>query len=191
MSLFKVVPFSYELDLSFFYKQAKEKGFVNNCTPKMLVESFQNEKEKQVWILFYKDLPIGSVAAHSFQDVMGENSYRIAARTCVLTEHLCGHPYAKNLRTKNVILHHQNPTAQFLIPACLDWVPKNSRVFITSNQNESGTQKKVHTIFAPLMESTGQMKKIKEVTYRGCKQTVWELYPSRFFAELKKHKRWN
>lgn len=190
MHNFKVIPFSNSLDLDFFYKEAAKKGFVNNCTKKMLVNSFDNEKEKQIWILYFKNLPIGSVAAHSFDEVMGQNTYRICARTCILTEHLDGHKYQKNLRTKNVITQHQNPTAQFLIPACLNWTPTDSRVFITSNKNDTGTQKKVHNIFAPLMQKSGQMQKVKEVTYRGCNQTVWEFNREKFYEELSKYPRW-
>lgn len=187
--MFKVIPWTNELDLDEFYSKAAAKGFDNNSSKKALVDCFNNEKEKQVWILYYNNKPIGSVAAHSFDNVMGENAYRIAARTCVFTDELDG-PYGKALRTKSVITENQNPTAQFLIPVCIEWAPKGSRLFITSNESAVGTQRRVHNIFGPLMEKQGMMKRIKDVEYRGHVQTVWELYSEKFYEVLNKHPRW-
>jgi len=183
---YKVVAWSENLDLTEFYKKAESLGFINNSSQHMLVDCFRNEKEKQTWILFYNDKPVGSVAAHSFPE-MGENSYRIAVRTCVLTD-LIPTP---SLRTRNQIVTHQHVTSQFLIPACIDWCPIGASLYITSNENSSGTQKLVHRIFGPAMEESGQMKKIKDVFYRGTMQTVWQLFPDRFYEELNKYTRWS
>ncbi len=188
--MFKVIPWSETLDLKKFYLEAASRGFLNNSSQQMLVNCFDKEKEKAVWILYYNEEAIGSVAAHSFDDIMGENSYRIAARTCVFTDRIQG-AYGRALRTKSVITHNQNPTAQFLIPVCIEWAPKGSKLYITSNLSEIGTQKKVHNIFGPLMEKTGQMKKIKDIFYRGYNQTVWELYPDKFYEILNRYPRWN
>jgi hypothetical protein len=188
--MFKVIPWSAELDLEWFYREASQRGFSNNCSQKTLVDCFNREREKQVWILYYNNNPIGSVAAHSFDDVMGPNSYRIAARTCVFTDCIEG-TYGNGLRTISVITKLQNPTAQFLIPACIEWAPKGSRLFITTNQSPEGTQRRVHTIFGPAMEKKGIMKQIKTVEYRGLEQTVWELFPDRFYEELNRYNRWN
>lgn len=187
--MFKVIPWTSELDLSNFYSSATSRGFINNSSEDKLVSCFNNEREKNVWILYYNDEPVGSVAAHSFDDVMGENTYRIAARTCVFTDKLPG-IYGQNLRTKSVITENQNPTAQFLIPTCIEWCPQGSRMFITSNESSVGTQRRVHNIFGPLMEREGMMKRIKEVEYRGHTQTVWELFPDKFYEVLNKHPRW-
>ena len=187
--MFDLKVWSEDLDLTEFYKTALEKGFLNNASQKMLVDSFKNEREKQVWILYYKGKAIGSVAAHSFDDVMGPNTYRIAARTCVFTDHI-DDVYGKALRTKSVITENQNPTAQFLIPACIEWAPKGSRLFITSNESKVGTQRRVHNIFGPLMERHGMMSRVKDVEYRGHVQTVWELFPEKFYKVLNKYPRW-
>jgi hypothetical protein len=185
--MYKIIPFSDNIDLTEFYEVAHKKGFVNNSNRKMLIDCFQQEKEKQVWILHYNNRPAGSVAAHSFDDVMDKNSYRIAVRTCVINEFVP----KTGLRTLNEIVTHQNISSQFLIPTCINWAPKNSRLYITSNENDSGTQRLVHRIFCPAMEKTGQMKRVKDVFYRGTNQTVWELFPSKFFDELNKNKRWS
>ena len=183
--MYKIIPWSEDLDLTDFYRLAQSKGFVNNASQQMLVDCFRKEKEWQVWILYYNDVAVGSVAAHSFPE-MGEDAYRIAARTCVFTNLLP----TNTLRTKNQIVTHQHATSQFLIPACINWAPKSSRLFITSNENEVGTQRLVHRIFGPAIEATGQMKKIKDIFYRGTNQTVWQLFPDKFYEELNKYPRW-
>lgn len=187
--MFKIVLWSDKLDLIEFYQSAESRGFINNSNKKNLVDCFSNEREKQVWILYYNNHAIGSVAAHSFDDVMGANTYRIAARTCVFTD-MIDESYSRRLRTKSGITNNQNVTAQFLIPVCIEWAPANSRLFITSNDSEVGTQKKVHNIFGPLMEKEGMMKNIKDVYYRGHWQTIWELYPSKFYEVLSRYPRW-
>lgn len=177
--MYKIVPWTEDLDLTDFYNNAKLRGFTNNSTQHMLVDCFKNERESQVWILYYNDVAVGSVAAHSFLD-----GYRICARTCVFSDLLP----MKSLRTRNEIITHQHVTGQFFIPQCLEWA--KGRVYITTNENEVGTQRLVHNIFAPSMVKSGQMAKIKEVYYRGTNQTVWELFPEKFFEELNKHPRW-
>lgn len=183
--MYKIIPWSEDLDLSSFYETARQKGFLNNASQSMLVDCFRKEAEWQVWILYYNDLAVGSVAAHSF-DIMGSNSYRIAARTCVFSDHLP----LNTLRTANQIITHQHVTSQFLIPTCIEWAPKNSNLYITSNENEVGTQRLVHRIFGPAMEKSGQMRRVKDVFYRGTNQTVWQLFPEKFYEELGKYPRW-
>jgi hypothetical protein len=187
--MFKVIPWSKDLDLTDFYATAESKGFTNNSSQRALVNCFDNEREKQVWILYFNNIAVGSVAAHSFDDVMGSNSYRIAARTCVFTDQLSGN-YGSSLRTISVITKLQNPTAQFLIPTCINWVPENSKLYITSNESLVGTQRRVHNIFGPAMEKRGLMKRVKEIEYRGTTQTVWQLYPDKFLEELNKYPKW-
>ena len=182
---YTIKPFSEDLDLTEFYATAKEKGFENNASQKMLVDSLAKEKEWCVWILYYNNKAIGSVGAHSFPE-MGEDAYRIAARTCVFTDMLP----TNTLRTRNQIVTHQHVTSQFLIPTCIEWTPPWADLYITSNESSTGTQRLVHRIFGPAMEETGQMKRILEMNYRGTNQTVWQLYPDKFYKELGKYPRW-
>jgi hypothetical protein len=183
--MYKIIPWNEDLDLTEFYANASARGFENNSSQSKLKDCFKNEREKQVWILYYNNDAVGSVAAHSF-DEMGQNSYRIAARTCVFSDMLP----IRHLRTRNQIVTHQHVTSQFLIPACIEWAPVGSNLYITSNENQIGTQRLVHNIFAPAMEQTGQMKKVCEMYYRGTHQTVWQLFPDRFYEELNKYPRW-
>jgi hypothetical protein len=184
--MFEIKQWTPDLDLTEFYATAKAKGFENNASQCMLVDSLAKEKHWAVWILYYYNKAVGSVAAHSFPE-MGEDAFRIAARTCVFTDILP----MNTLRTRNQIVTHQHVTSQFLIPACIEWAPTGSKLYITSNESSVGTQRLVHRIFGPAMEATGQMTKIAEMTYRGNLQTVWQLFPDKFYKELNKYSRWN
>lgn len=183
--MFEIKQWTPDLDLKEFYATAKQKGFENNASQKMLVDSLAKEKQWAVWILYYNNKAVGSVGAHSFPE-MGNNAYRIAVRTCVFTDHIP----TNSLRTRNQIVTHQHVTSQFLIPTCIAWAPKGSRLYITSNESSVGTQRLVHRIFGPAMEETGQMKRVIEMQYRGELQTVWELFPEKFMEELERYPRW-
>ena len=63
---FELVPYSDRFDLTEFYNTAKQKGFVNNSSKKMLIDSLSKEDRWQVWLLCWKGKGIGSTAAHSF-----------------------------------------------------------------------------------------------------------------------------
>lgn len=187
-AVFKLEPWNPKLDLTEFYALAQSRGFDNNASQKMLVDSLSREREWAVWILYQKDRAVGSVGAHSFPE-MGDRAYRIAVRTCVLTDQLEG-TYGQGLRTIRVITEHQNPTAQFLIPQCIKWTPPGSDLYITSNLSSVGTQRAVHSVFGPALERKGLMSRVKEITYRGTLQTVWQLYPDRFLEDLARYPRW-
>lgn len=183
--MYRLVYWSPSLDLSYFYKKAESKGFVNNSSQKMLVDCFSKERRKQIWILYFNDKPVGSVASHSL-DINGNNSYRIAARTCVFTDDLpMGH-----IRTKNGILHHQNVAAQFFIPACIEWAGRENDLYITSNESEEGSQRLVHKIFCPLLEKKGLLEFSGNKFYRGLEQSFWKMDVEKFYLDLNRYERW-
>jgi hypothetical protein len=97
--------------LSDFYIKAEERGFYNNASEQSLIQSISNEREYQLWILYYNDVIVGCVAAHSIDE-----GYRICARTCVLTDLIP----TQSLRTRNQIINHQHITAQYFIPKCIE-----------------------------------------------------------------------
>jgi hypothetical protein len=183
--MYKIIPFSDDLDLEEFYTKALAKGYENNSSRFWLKDCFRNEAESETWILYYKDKAVGSVAAHSFPE-MGENAYRIAARTCIFTDEI----ETNTLRTRNQIITHQHATGQFLIPACIEWAGRDKDLYITSNKLEAGSQRLVHSIYFPAMEKSGQVENCGEIEYRGATQTVWKLNVERFYEELEKHGRW-
>lgn len=184
---FSIIEWSPDLDLTSFYQLAGAKGFRNNSSQQRMIDTFRREREWNAWILYYNNTAVGSVAAHSFDDVMGSDSYRILARTCVLSSLL---PY-QSLRTRKQIYEHQNATAQFYFSACIDWAPKDAKLYITTNENEVGTQRLMHTICFPIFEKKGLVGKAAEVNYRGIEQTVWKVYPDKILEDLNKYPRWN
>lgn len=182
---FKIIEWSSDLNLTSFYAEAEKRGFHNNASQKMLVDCFTNEKEKQVWILLYNNNPVGSVAAHSL-DIL-PNAYRICARTCVFTDKLPFH----QLRSLNYTCQqHQNITAQFFIPKCIEWAGKDKDMYITSHASEIGTQRLVHNIYCPALEKTGVLAKEMEIEYRGHLQTFWKINVDVFYHQLNLLPRW-
>jgi hypothetical protein len=175
--MYTVIPWSETLDLTDFYANATSRGFINNASQATMIDCFRNEHEWCVWILYYNDIAVGSVAAHSI-----EEGYRICARTCVLSDLLP----LNTLRTRNQIVTHQHVTAQYLMPVCIAWA-KNP-MYITSHPSEVGTQRLVHTVWGPSLEKTGVLARAFEREYRGHTQTFWKLNTDVFLEQLAKVK---
>jgi len=185
--MYEIRKYSDDLDLSFFYQRCEQKGFTNNSSKKKLVDSFKNQKEFQLWVLYYNGLPVGTTGAHSFDDVMGENSYRICVRTCVLTDEL----NIKNIRSiRDGINKHQYVSSQFFIPLCIEWAPKGSKLYITTSDKDEASMRLVHNLFFPELSKIGIVEKIKNIVYRGAEQTVWQLMPEVFLKNLNRYPRW-
>lgn len=184
--MYKIVEWSESLDLEEFYREAKEKGFVNNCNQKIMIDCLKKDKDWNAWILYKKNKPIGSIAAHTFDDVMEENSYRIA-RTCILDGMV-----NNNLTTaKTILQQHQNLSDQFLVPACLKWLNGKGKIYSTTNCNKEASQRLVHKLYFPNLEKMGIVqKRIDNLFYRNTNQTVWEWFPDKFFESLNKYPRW-
>jgi hypothetical protein len=187
--MFKIIPWSIDLDLSDFYRMADERGLYNNNSQKVLVDCFDREPEKCVWILYYNDIAVGSCAAHTF-DIMGENCYRICARTCVFSDILADSIGRPGLRTVRGITELQNTAAQFFVPVGIDWSPPGSRVFVTTTESDLASQSLMHRIACPTMAKAGQMQRVGEVLYRNTNQTVWEVLKDNYKRDLAKYPRW-
>lgn len=186
--MYKIIEWNEKLDLSEFYAECSKRGFINNSSQKMMIDCFKNEKEWNAWILYKDSKAIGSVVVHSFDDMMGPNSYRILARTCVLDGVVNG----GGLGTpRKYIQQHQNITCQFFIPLCIEWCGKGNKLYATSNESKEASQKLVHNIYFPLLAKQGEFKKIKNIYYRYTNQTVWQLDPDKFLENLSKYPRWN
>lgn len=177
-----------DLDMAEFYAEAQRRGFENNASRKMLVESIAKSNRWCVWVLYCNDRVVGTAAAHSLPE-LGETAYRICARTCVLTNWLTG-AYSNNLRTKSVITEHQNPTAQFFIPAQIDWAGTNSKLYISTNSSSVASQQSVNNTFAKLLEKTGVLSLSNTLHYRGHEQNFWELNSELFLEQINKKPRW-
>ena len=185
--MWQIVEWTQSLDLQNFYAEAERRGFVNNSSQKAMIDCFRNEREWNAWILYENNRAIGSVAAHSFDDVV-PNSYRILTRVCTFAEARKD----KGLITpKRLVAEHQNLTDQFLLPACINWVNGRGRMFATSNKSKEASQRLVHSYYFPTLEKLGIVSKyIENINYRYTDQTVWEIHADRFYENLAKYPKW-
>lgn len=185
--MYKLIEWNEYLDLTDFYRESTQRGFVNNSNQKIMIDCFKYERDWNAWILYNNNKAIGSVVAHSFDDIMGSDSYRVLARTCVLE----GTRHSGGLMTaKTAIAQHQNITDQFLLPKCIEWVSDRGRIFATSNSSKEASQRLVHSYYFPTHAKLGIVSKIKDVNYRNTDQTVWEIYSKKFFENLSKYPKW-
>ena len=173
--MYKIIPWTEDLDLTEFYAEAEHRGFVNNSNQKAMIDCFRNEHDWRVWILYYNNIAVGSVGAHSMDE-----GYRICARTCVLSNLLP----LNTLRTRNQIVTHQHVTAQYFMPACIEWA--KDPMYITSHPSEVGTQRLVHNVWGPSLEKSGVLTRAFEKEYRGHIQTFWKLNTNVFLEQLDK-----
>ena len=183
--MYKLIPYSDDLDLSEFYATAKERGFDNNANKHMLVETIAKEDQWQVWMLLYNNKIVGSTAAHSFPE-MGPNSYRIAVRTCAFTDMM----HITRARTRQGVVEHQHVSPQYFMTAGIEYFGKENNFFITSNGNAAGTQRRVHRTCAPLLQGEGTLSKECDLHYRGTDQTVWRVNVDKFYEDLDRYGRW-
>jgi len=184
--MFKLVEWHKDLDLSEFYTEADRRGFKNNSSQKAMIDCFHNEREWNAWILYNDDRAVGSVAAHSFDDVM-PGGYRILTRVCTFAEERKG---AGLITPKRLVAQHQNLTDQFMLPQCIEWVSGRGRMFATSNASKEASQRLVHSYYFPTLAKLGIVEKIKDVHYRHTDQTVWEIHPDKFYENLGRYERW-
>jgi len=184
-TVYKVVPWTPEIDLTEFYKLATEKGYLNNSSQKTMIDCFKNEREKQTFVLLRDDRPIGSVASHTL-DIMGPNAYRICARICVLTTLASD----RKKFSLNDIKQHQNFSGQFLIPACIEWAGRDKDLYITTNNSPVASQRLVHRTYCPTLASEGLLTDCGEREYRGTIQTFWKMDVERFYESLNRYPKW-
>lgn len=183
--MYEIKEFNPSLDLEEFYSLAKQRGFENNSSKEVLYDTFAHLDRYNVWLLYYNNKAIGSVAAHSLEELgMLGDAYRIAARTMVFTDKLEGTSYGTGLRGISVITKHQNPTAQFLIPKCIEWAGRDKNLFISSTENSVGTQRLVHNIFCPALNKIGALNDPIELNYRGSFHWFWQLNVDVFYKQL-------
>jgi hypothetical protein len=181
--MFYIQEYNENLDLSEYYRLASERGFYNNNTKEKLIDTWLHMDRWQVWLLYYNETIVGSIAAHSLEElgVLGD-AYRIAARTCTFDD-LIGQ--RKTLRTPNTIIaKHQNLTAQFLLPLCIEWAGKNKNLYISSNENDTGTQKYVHRLYCPGLKKVNILEESIELEYRGAIQSFWRMNVPEFYRQM-------
>ena len=181
--MFYIREYTDALDLADFYSTAHNRGFYNNDSKEKVIDTWLHMDRWQVWFLYYNDTIVGSIAAHSLEElgVLGD-AYRIAARTCTFDD-LTGQ--RKTLRTANTIIaKHQNLTAQFLLPLCIEWAGKDKDLYISSNENDTGTQKYVHRLYCPGLRKVNVLEDPVELEYRGAIQSFWRMNVPEFYNQM-------
>lgn len=185
--MLKLVEWDPKLNLNDFYRTAESKGFLNNSSQHVMVDCFRKEERWNVWILYQDDKAVGSVAAHTFDDVMGDGSYRILSRVCVFPEITA---LEKGLVSPfKRIQTHQHVTDQYYMPQCIEWA-NTDKLYATSNDSKVGKQNLVHKVYFPTLQEMGIAKKVKDVFYRGIEQTVWQIFPDKFYESVSKYPSW-
>ena len=184
--MLKLIEYHDGLKLDDFYSNALIRGYDNNSSKSIMIDSLRNEWDYKIWILYHADQAIGATATHSLDII--PNSYRICARTCVFTDLLPNH---HNLRTLNNIREHQHITAQYYIPQCIEYCPLEVDLYITSHPSDLASQKLVHEIFCPILQEQGCLEKTHKLDYRGHVQTFWKLNKVEFMKQLQLYPRWH
>lgn len=184
--MYTIKEYSEDLDLTDYYQLAHERGFYNNDTKEKLIDTWLHMDRWKVWLLYYNDQIVGSIAAHSLEELgMLGDAYRIAARTCTFDD-LTGQ--RKTLRTANTIIaKHQNLTAQLLLPLCIEWAGKDKNLYISSNENDTGTQKYVHRLYCPGLKKINVLEEPAELEYRGAIQSFWRMNVTEFYRQMEEY----
>jgi hypothetical protein len=184
--MYKVEEYNDSLDLSDFYKLADEKGYHNNSSKEILVDTFKHYDRWATWFLSTNNQFVGSVSAHSLEElgILGD-SFRMAARTCVLAD-LTERP--KHMRSTNTIFkQHQHLTAQVFYPLCIEWAGRDKDLYISTNENESGKQRAVHRIYCPTLQDTGVLEEPIELEFRLSIQSFWKFNVETFYEQLNRN----
>lgn len=166
-------------DLSNFYLEAEKKGFYNNSSPEMLIGYIEKYNDATLHLLYFKNLIVGTVVSHRLKElnILDKNAYRIAARTCVLTHLVEG--WKSSLKRYDDLIWN-NPTAQFLIPACISHVGRDASMYISTHTGNVGKQNAVHRIWTKAQVDAGILKTPIEIEYKNSFQTFWKVDVDKF-----------
>ena len=122
--------------------------------------------------------------SHSLEELGTlEDAYRIAVRTCSFDDLTKNRP---GLRTANAVINrHQTIAGQILIPLCIEWAGRNKNLYISSNENDVGTQKIVHRRYCPGLQKNGVAEPAVDLEYRGAIQSFWKINVDVYYKQLK------
>lgn len=180
--MLKLVEFDENLNLQSFYDECTKRGLVNNNSQDRIYDSFKRYEKFKTWIMFKDDSPIGSVVAHSFEDYK-PNSYRILARTCVLSDK----SPLKFIRTIKNLKEHQHIMGRYYVPKCIEFCGVDSEIYMTTHPENTGTMKAVHKILMKVWGDKGLVEKVDEIYYRNSLQTVWKVNGRKLLDDIKKY----
>ncbi len=183
---YRLFEYSPNLDLSSFYLESKKRGLENNCSQAAMFDCFRNEKSWNGWLVEYENKYIGGVCIHSFDEVMGSNSYRIYARACFHTE-LSAKPtgYMSDHFKKL-----QNVGLQLFTPVSIAWAGLDKKFYGSSNSRDVGSSRMVNDVWFPRLADKGIFTKVCEIEYRGHLQNIWQLNVNEYLNQIRQVHHW-
>jgi hypothetical protein len=181
---YKIEIYNGSQDLTEFCLTAKQRGYLNNSNKQILIDYISKYEDATLYLLYYKNKIVGTSVSHSLKElgILGKNAYRIAARTCLIP-----HDNINKIYTYNQIKTHQGPAPQILIPVCIEHLGKEKPLYISSNENETGTQQHVHRLYCPLMNKVGVLQDPIELEYKGTFQYFWRVNVEEYYSQLEKY----
>lgn len=185
--MFSVKEFSEQLDLTEFYKTAKERGYYNNCNQTVLHDNMKHLNDYKTFLLYYEETVVGSVCLHSLEElnILGDNAYRVGARTCLFPDLIGGtRKFSMQNYNNNPFSHY---STQLLFPMCIKYCGIDTPMYVSTNENEVGTQIKVHRIWAKVMHRLGYLIDPVELDYRNNFQTFWKINTQKWIDDLRTH----
>ena len=190
--MWKIETYNGSQDLTNFFVEAEKKRYYNNSNADMLLSSLDNEEEATLFLLYNFDKIVGTVVTHKLHglEILGKNAYRIGARICMLGHLVQGqrnHNTLRNLR--GAPRPHDHPSAQFLIPACIEHCGRDNPLYISTHASPIAKQRAVHTRWAPEWRKQGFLEDPIELEYRGTFQSFWKFKVNEYYEEMK-DERW-
>lgn len=179
-------------DLTEFFIEAERRRFYNNSNADMLLKSLENEIDANLFLLYNAERIIGCVVSHKLQglEILGNPAYRIGARICVLSHLVQGHRLHNTMRNlRNAPRPHDHPSAQFLIPACIEHCGRDANMYISTHPSPIAKQRAVHTRWAPEWRKQGFLEDPIELEYRGTIQSFWKFNVDNYYKEME-DERW-
>ncbi len=185
--MYDVIQWNEYLDLSFFYEECKKLNYTNNLSQEVMIDPFKYDPNFVAFILYKnQSLPIGSIVCHSFDEVMGHNSLRIA-RICQINQD-------KGLSNRDLVLKMKNYCDRFLMPAIFNHYNLDKyKIYITTNSDSMGTRSSnnMGKIIQKFYTKNKLISKVADhLIYKGSKQTVWLWNPKEHENYLKKQEIW-
>jgi hypothetical protein len=174
-------------DLSNFFAEAKKRKFYNNSSKEMLIDYLSKYEDSKLFLLYYDNEIVGTSVSHSLKElgILGNDAYRIAARTCVLNNKIGGERVLAVRNYRHSPMNHW--TSQMLTPACMYHVGLDRPMYISTNTSEIGSQSKVHKIWSNIMFEQGYLKDPIELEYRGLFQTFWRVDVDFYLKKLQEN----
>ncbi len=179
-------------DLTEFFQEAEKKRYFNNSNPDILLSTLKDVDEATLFLLYNHNKIVGCVVSHKLSDlgILGINAYRIGARICMLGHLVKGERNHNSLRNlRGAPRPHDHPSAQFLIPACIEHCGRENPLYISTHPSPIAKQRAVHTRWAPEWRKQGFLEEPIELEYRGTFQSFWKFKVNAYYEEMK-DERW-